>query len=106
MKILQEGMQEAFHRLPELVVSDLITKKLVQQGVKLSRRQHKLLLKHVLRGDSGKFSVKGWQWWRQRDVKLDLTQDIEKLEPKLNEFLERVPHLLQETIEDLSKKFL
>ena len=107
MKVLHNVVQRALSELPELILSDLITKKLASQGVNLSARERKRLASHVLRGDDT-FHFKRAKSRRHQEILLDFTpEEVKQVEQRCSEFLDqRLPGLLKRTVEDFARKIL
>lgn len=88
MNILQGAIERALQQLPEQMLSQLVAEKLAAQGIKLSKRQHQLLVKHIREGRDT-FRMGRWSWWDRRRIQLDFTpQDIQKLEHQFTKFLD------------------
>ena len=106
MRILQDVMEDALHRLLEQVLLELITQKLAAQGVKLSAHKRRLLTKEILQGRDT-FVIERWNWWDWRQVTLDFTpQDAEQI-GKFTDFLDSwLPDLIETATGDLSRKIL
>jgi hypothetical protein len=58
--------------IAELVMSDLVAKKLAAHGVELSARQREGLAKQLLTND-GKFVHQPWKFWDRREISLEFT---------------------------------
>jgi len=108
MKILQDAIEGALQDLPELALATLIKNKLAEQGVKLPARQHKLLIRHIMKGGKDTFRLVTWKWWDRRHVKLAFTpQEAEQIDKRLTELIEnRLPDLIRTATENMSRDVL
>ena len=107
MKIRQEALDHVLKTLPDQFLSELITKKLAEQGAILSKRQRKRLVKGVRQGRDT-FVVDAWSWWDRAQATIELKEDeIEQIGRKFANFLEvRLPGLINEVADDLSRSIL
>jgi len=107
MKILQDAIDETMRGLPDQVLTGFIERKLVAQGVTLSRRERELLTNAVREGKET-FLLKRWNWGEHRQVTLEFTpQDIEEIEHKFANFLNRhLPRMIETVTADFSQKIL
>ncbi len=105
MRTLQDTIEKTVQGLSEQFFSKLLDEKIEAQGVRLSQRERKLLLRYVRKGGDT-FRIRHWKFWDRKRVTIDLTsQDAARLEQKVQDFVEnRLPPVLDAIISGLSPK--
>ena len=108
MKILQSALGRAVDAIPNQFVLELIARKLAAEGINLSDRDRKRLMKRLATGSVGTFRVGSLRFWDRREIKLEFTaEDVDQAGQKFTEFIEaRLPQVIVACADDLSQKIL
>jgi hypothetical protein len=108
VKILQSALGRAVGAIPNQFVLELIARKLAAEGINLSDRDRKRLVKRLATGSVGTFRVGSLRFWDRRKIKLEFTaEDVDQAGKKFTEFIEvRLPQVIVACADDLSQKIL
>lgn len=92
----------------EQLLARSVRKKLLAAGIRLSRRDEKRLVEHLMRGEDSEIQLQGWRWWDTRDVELHFDDaDLEQIELEFNrEVLDLLPAALESVLDEAGGNLL
>jgi hypothetical protein len=107
MKTLHDTFIKAVGQLPKQIFRQLLTEKLKSYGIEFSPQKQRQLETIILNGESKTFHLKRWRWWERENIVLDFNEeDIQEIEQRFDEVVERLPQLIEDISNQLSNDLL
>lgn len=104
MGILQDSLNQALQEVPSKILADILSEKLVAQGITLTAREQERLISHINKGMGEAFNFRRWRWWDKRQIVIKFTEeDVFSVHDHITEFLDsKLQDLIDSAINDLS----
>jgi hypothetical protein len=86
---------------------EVISKKMADQGVKLSKKQTELIVNNLTENIPINFKFQRWKFWDQRHIHLELAkEDLAEIEKRASSITARSKEIIWSLIEEVSPVFL
>jgi len=104
MNTIHDLLNKEFDLLLPRMVADLISSKLHEQGVSLTKREKQKLITTISNNQIDKIKFKNWKIWERRDIVLEITkEDVESIEKKANNIIDKIPELIEAILDNATE---
>ncbi|MFH0992494.1 MAG: DUF5677 domain-containing protein [bacterium] len=81
----------------------MITKKMAEQGVKLSKKQKELIATNLAENQNANLKFQNWKFWDRRHINIEITkEDVAEIENKSSDITARSTEIIFSMIEKVS----